>query len=69
MIAVALHDNYLSLAVEHGRVLLNPSQQRLPDTLAASLEQAILAWEAGAPETAPVLLHQSIGLAQRMHYL
>ena len=69
LIAVALHDNYLSLAVEHGRVLLEPSQQRLPDALAASLEQAILAWEAGAPETAQVLLHQSMGPTQRMHYL
>ena len=69
LIAVTLHDEQLSQAVEHVRTMLGPGQQRPPDALAASLEQAIQAWEAGAPETAQVLLHQSMGLAQRMHYL
>ncbi len=69
LIAVALHEKQLSLAVEYARALLDPSQQRLSDTLTASLEQAVQAWDEGTPESAHGLLDQSLALAQQMHYL
>ena len=49
--------------------LLDPGQQRLPDALAANLEQTLQAWNGGTPEAARALLHQSMALAQQMHYL
>jgi hypothetical protein len=69
LIAVALRQEQLSLAIDDARALLDPGQQRLPDALAASLEQAIQAWNSGAPESARALLQQSVTLAQRMRYL
>ena len=66
---MALREEQLSPAVEHARALLDPVQQRLPDALAASLEQAVQAWDGGAPESARSLLDQSLALAQQMHYL
>ena len=52
LIAVALHEEQLALAVDYARALLDPGQQRLPDALAASLEQVLQAWDGGAPEVA-----------------
>ncbi len=69
LIAVALRTDQLALAVDHMRALLDPGQQRVPDELAASLEQVIQAWDGGAPESANTLLHQSLALAQQMRYL
>ncbi|MCX6032223.1 MAG: AAA family ATPase [Chloroflexi bacterium] len=69
LIAAALHEKQLSLAVEYARNLLDPSQQQLPDALTASLEQAVQAWTEDAPESAHSLLDQSLTLAQQMHYL
>jgi tetratricopeptide (TPR) repeat protein len=69
LIAVALREELLAGAIEHARALLDPGQQRLPDELAASLEQAIQAWAGGAPQSARALLHQSMALAQQMRYL
>lgn len=67
--AVALRDEQVSSAMDYVRALLDPGQQRLPDALAACLEQAIQAWDEGAPESARALLHQSVVLAQQMRYL
>jgi tetratricopeptide (TPR) repeat protein len=69
LIARALRDGELSLAVDHARALLDPTQQRVPDALSASLERATQAWESGAPESARAVLHQSLALAQQMRYL
>ena len=69
LIALALHDGQISVAVDHVRALLDPGQQRVPDALSASLEQAIQAWDEGAPEAARMQLHQSLMLAQQMRYL
>ena len=52
LIAVALHEEQLFLAVDYARALLDPGQQRLPDALAGSLEQAVQAWDGDAPESA-----------------
>ena len=69
LIAVALHKEQIALAVDHARALLDPSQQPPPDALAASLEQAIEAWDSGAAEATRTLLQQSMTLAQELRYL
>ena len=69
LITVALHEEQHSLAIEHARTLLDPGQQRLPDELVVNLEQAIQAWDGGAPEVARVLLQQSVTLAEQLRYL
>jgi hypothetical protein len=69
LIAVALDEQQLSVAVDYARVLLDPTQQRLPDALTASLEQAIRDWDTGAPESANTRFCQCVKLAQEMKYL
>jgi tetratricopeptide (TPR) repeat protein len=69
LIAVALRTDQLASAVDYARALLDPSQQRVPDELAASLEQVIQAWDGGAPDGARSRLHKSLSLAQEMRYL
>jgi tetratricopeptide (TPR) repeat protein len=69
LIAVALHEEHVSLAIRGARALLEPHQQRLPDALTAGLEQAIRVWGAGTPESAIALLHGSLAMAQQMRYL
>jgi DNA-binding SARP family transcriptional activator len=69
LMAVALHEGEFSLATDDARALLDPAQQRLPAALAADLVQAVQAWDEGAFETAHALLHQSLDLAQQLHYL
>jgi DNA-binding SARP family transcriptional activator len=69
LMAVALGEEHLSQAIDDARALLDPVQQRLPDALTANLEQAVQAWDGGAPEAARALLHQSLDLAQQLHYL
>ena len=69
LLAAALRQEQLVLAIDHARALLDPAQQRLPDTLTASLEQAVQAWDRGDRVTAHTRLHQAANLAQQMHYL
>ena len=69
LIAVALQQNQLAFAMDHVRALLDPSQQRLPGTLVACLEQVIQAWDVGLLDSAHTLLQRSMTLAQQMHYL
>lgn len=69
LIAVALLQGKLSLAIEEARIILNPSQQRLPEALEASLAQAIQAWETDQHTEARTILNEAITLAQQAHYL
>jgi tetratricopeptide (TPR) repeat protein len=69
LIAASLREERLAQAIDYARALLDPGQQRVPDALIASLEQAIQAWDGGAPESARAQLHQSMALAQQMRYL
>jgi DNA-binding SARP family transcriptional activator/tetratricopeptide (TPR) repeat protein len=69
LIAVALHDDKLSAAMDYARTLLDPALYRLPEALTASLEHAIGAWDGGAPQSARALLQQSVTLAQQLRYL
>ena len=69
LIAAALHEEQISRAMDAVQMLLAPSQQRLPDTLAAILEQAVQSWNGGAPAAASALLREALVQAQQMHYL
>ncbi len=69
LIGVALAENRIAEAVDSARGLLKPGQQRLPDTLTASIERAIQAWDANQVEAALTHLHQATTLAQEMGYL
>jgi Tfp pilus assembly protein PilF len=69
LIGVALSEEDLGGAVEHGRVVLDSSQMRLPDALASPLERALQAWDGGDPDTARTHLQQALGPAREMGYL
>ena len=60
---VALAQGQIAEATAYGRALLDPQQQRLPDALAALLEQALAAWDAGRVAPARSYLEQSVALA------
>ena len=69
LIAVALADDRIPEAIEHARGLLEPTQQRLPDTLEATLEGAIETWDKGQSEAARIHLDHAMELVQEMGYL
>jgi tetratricopeptide (TPR) repeat protein len=69
LIGVALTRDEDAMAVSYARVLLESSQQRLPDALAAELEDVVHTWDAMKPETTRAQLERAITLAQKMDYL
>ena len=69
LIAVALHQEKFSVAIDETRLILDPSQQRLPEALEASLAEAVRAWETGRSAVARTILNESMALAHQMHYL
>lgn len=69
LLAVALHEEELVTAVDYGRVLLDPLQQQLPNSLTITLSQALQVWDDGAHAVVLPLLQQAIALAQQLHYL
>ncbi len=69
LVGVALLQNQIAEASEFARVLLDGSQQRLPDALTAVVEDAIAAWEEDQPETVGTYLGRAIELAQELGYL
>jgi len=69
LLAVALHAEEVETALNYGRALLDPNQQRLPASLTIPLEQAIHAWEQGDAATTRNSLNEAVRLAQALHYL
>jgi tetratricopeptide (TPR) repeat protein len=69
LLAVAATGQNFSEAVEHARALLHPTQARLPETLNAALEAAIVAYEQNQAEEVRAQLHRAMSLAQEMGYL
>jgi len=69
LVAIALTDGELSKAIEYARILLEPSQQRLPDPLARAVEQAIDDWENGQLDEVETHLGLAVSLAQESSYL
>ena len=66
---MALEEQQLAVAVDYARVLLDPTQQQLPDALTASLEQAIHDWDQGALQASRTEFEQVVRLARQMQYL
>jgi serine/threonine protein kinase/tetratricopeptide (TPR) repeat protein len=56
-------------AVKHARALLDPAQQRLPDSLAGALEAAVEAWKQGRRKESLGHLLRALGLAEDLHFL
>jgi DNA-binding SARP family transcriptional activator len=69
LLALAAHADDLASAISHARALLDPAQQRMPDSLAHLLEQMLRVWDSSAPDRARDILGQSIALAKQLHYL
>jgi DNA-binding SARP family transcriptional activator len=69
LIGVLLTQEKAAEAVDYARMLLDPSQQPLADTVKAPLDAALQAWDAGRREDARVLLRQTLPLAEQMGYL
>ena len=67
--AVALAQGRLADAVTLTRALLAPTQQRLPDSLAALLTAAVQAWDAGDTNTTRTRLIRAAQLAEQNGYL
>jgi tetratricopeptide (TPR) repeat protein len=66
---VALAQNRTLEAIEHTRVLLDPTQQHLPDDLTALVEKALESWKEGKAEAAHASLDRALALAQELDYL
>jgi hypothetical protein len=69
LIGVALVQEKIAEAIGYTRVLLEPTQQLLPEKLSALLEVALQAWDAGQQKEARSLLHQAVPLAEKLGYL
>jgi ferric-dicitrate binding protein FerR (iron transport regulator) len=65
---VRLASRQVAEAVEAGRQLLAPPQQRLPDELVSMVQAAITAWEDEELRLAEEKLGQSVELAERLRY-
>ena len=66
LIGVALHKKEVVRAVEYASALLQPSQQRLPDSLNGVLEEVNKDWEMGESEKVHTDLKRSVELAQEL---
>jgi predicted ATPase/class 3 adenylate cyclase len=68
VVATYLTAGQVAEAVDAGRRMLDPSQQRLPDELERMLGSACSAWDEGDSETAAAQLASSLELAHELHY-
>lgn len=68
LIAVRLARGQLAEALEAGRQLLVPPQQRLPDELESMVQSAIAAWDNTERDLAGQRLGEALVLAQRLRY-
>ncbi|MGD9317499.1 MAG: AAA family ATPase, partial [Anaerolineae bacterium] len=66
LVDLSLARGQISEAVEYGRALLDPQQQRLPDRLVAPLESALAAWDDGDAGLAGSHLQRSVELAREL---
>jgi len=69
LLGVALVESRYEEAVSYVRLLISPTQQRVPDALTAVFEEAVEAWDTDQSEEAMSLLRQAIVLAQEEGYL
>jgi tetratricopeptide (TPR) repeat protein len=69
LLAVALQREQIAKALEHAGAMLDPLQQKLPDSLEAALEAAVQAGEAGQEAEANAHLHRAVQLALETRFL
>jgi class 3 adenylate cyclase/tetratricopeptide (TPR) repeat protein len=69
LLAFAVEQNQLDQAVEYGRRLLKPEQQRLPDGVVAALDDAIKASERNQAEIARQKLEEALERAAEIGHL
>ncbi|MCU0500380.1 MAG: AAA family ATPase [Anaerolineae bacterium] len=69
LIATALCQDEIAQAVTHTRLLLHPSQQRLPAALTTLLTHAVQAQESSDPVQTRRWLSQALALAEELRYL
>lgn len=69
LMAVAMERGQLEQAIDHARVIVESTQQKLADPLTAALEQAALAWENADRDSAQTQLEDALRLAQTFAYL
>lgn len=69
LIAISVAGDDLARAIEHARALLEPTQQPLPERLAAAVENALRSWEAQQPQSARAALVAGVDLAGEMGFL
>jgi tetratricopeptide (TPR) repeat protein len=69
LVGVALAEARDADAVASVRLLLSPTQQRLPHALDTALEAVVQAWDAGQSEKVHSQLQQAVALAMELGYL
>lgn len=70
LLDIAVNAGRLEDAVRHARALLEPPQKRLPESLTASLEKCVTAWEGGEkPEYIQAYCRHALDLARQERYL
>jgi hypothetical protein len=69
LLAMALDGDRLSDALEHAQAMLDPMQQKLPQTMESALESAIQAGETGQPEEVRACLQRAVETAWESGYL
>ncbi len=69
LIAVLLRRRQIAQAIDYARLLYQPQQQRLPDALTASLEQALRAWDRGRLENSHKHIRRMLELGRETGYL
>ncbi len=69
LLAVELQRHGMAEAVGHARALLDPTQQRLPASLATHLEATLDAWRQGRQDAAREYLEQSLTSARQQGFL
>jgi hypothetical protein len=69
LLAVALHENQVGVAIQAGNGMLEPVQQYLSDEVMTVLERASECWKAQDGDTARLFLEQAVKLAREKGYL
>lgn len=69
LIGIALTQARISLAIDHARLLFDPTQQPPREPLDTLLTDALRVWDSGEQEQTHALLQQMLPLAKQMGYL
>jgi tetratricopeptide (TPR) repeat protein len=69
LIALTLERGHIAESIEYARVLLEPTQRRLPNAIDTPLTQAVQHFEQGQIAEAQASLQQAVAAALQMNYL